>query len=131
MKEATRSEPHKILGSEAESYFASILRENGFSVLARNYAVHRVGEIDLIANRAHTLLCIEVKARTIRQMSDIINRPAEESVTRLKKQRIQRCMMAYLSEYLPNSSYEIIYLVAVYYVDCCGNLLHADLLTCD
>lgn len=49
-------------GAEGEKRVANFLRENGFSIIKRNY-VCRYGEIDIIAENDNLLLFVEVKTR--------------------------------------------------------------------
>ena len=51
------------LGHMGENLAAEYLRSQGFIVIDRNYR-SRVGEIDIIAQKADTLYFIEVKTRT-------------------------------------------------------------------
>ena len=50
------------VGAEGEKRVANYLRQQGFSVLKRNYTC-RFGEIDIIAENEEFLLFVEVKTR--------------------------------------------------------------------
>ena len=50
-------------GEEAEETAARYLARHGLEVVARNYRT-RVGEIDIVAREAATLVFVEVRART-------------------------------------------------------------------
>ncbi|MEM7382850.1 MAG: YraN family protein [Bacteroidota bacterium] len=55
--------PHQQWGREAEDLAASYLQKQGFEIMVRNYRYQKA-EIDIIAQRAHCLAFVEVKART-------------------------------------------------------------------
>lgn len=57
------SDPRKRLGDQAEELVARRLEAAGWTLLARN-ARTRLGEIDLIARHAESLVFVEVKAGT-------------------------------------------------------------------
>lgn len=50
-------------GRLAEAYVADWLRNNNFSVIARNFRL-KLGEVDIIARQADVIAFIEVKFRT-------------------------------------------------------------------
>lgn len=52
-------------GIGGEQYVACSLENQGYQILALNYRVHRVGEIDIIALRDNYIICVEVKTRRI------------------------------------------------------------------
>lgn len=61
------------LGKTAEALAAQFLIEQGYTLIAQNYRVAKVGEIDIIARKVFenrfgksvaTLVCVEVKARS-------------------------------------------------------------------
>ena len=54
--------PHHQWGRGAEDLAASYLQQKGFNILVRNYRYQKA-EIDIIAQRAHCLAFVEVKAR--------------------------------------------------------------------
>ena len=68
------------LGLSAESRAAAWLIAHGYRILARRWK-SPLGEIDIIAARRHTLIFVEVKARTT--LDD-----AAEAVTERQQQRI-------------------------------------------
>lgn len=53
----------KAIGDYFEHQAQALLLKAGFQIIASNYRVARVGEIDIIACRGDLLLCVEVKAR--------------------------------------------------------------------
>lgn len=124
-----RSDARK-LGIAAEAYFEHLLQQTGYSVLEKNYALFRVGEIDIIANRGNLLLCVEVKARSVAGVGNLSEFSAEQAVDRRKLLRLQRCMQQYVHEHAFNT-HEIRYLLAVYYVNKQGDLLFTDIVPCE
>lgn len=66
-------------GRRAENDAAAMLRARGYSIIARNYRVHRMGELDLVASRGRVLLFVEVKSSIVhpsRLRVDGTQRPA-------------------------------------------------------
>lgn len=53
---------HRKIGDKYEDLAVSILKNNNYEILARNYVSHH-GEIDIIARDKNTLVFIEVKFR--------------------------------------------------------------------
>ena len=51
------------IGRSSEEFVAKFLEGRGAVILARNYAVHNVGEIDLLCSYKDKILVIEVKSR--------------------------------------------------------------------
>lgn len=58
--------PKQQLGDVCEAQACQLLLDNGYEIVATNYRVHRVGEIDILAyhSLSDTLVCCEVKARS-------------------------------------------------------------------
>lgn len=81
------------IGRYGETLAARYLEENGFRVLARNYRVGRLGELDLVmlAEDGVTLCFVEVKTRTGMGYGS----PAE-AVTADKRRRIRRMAQLFL-----------------------------------
>lgn len=127
---SARQADSKKLGAAAEAYFCKLLRQTGYAVLERNYAIYHVGELDLIANRGNLLLCVEVKARSIHTVDNLAEFSAEQAVDRRKLLRMQRCMQHYLHDHA-FLQHETRYLLAVYYVNKQGDLLFTDIVPCE
>ena len=81
------------IGRLGESLAARHLTSLGFRLLARNYRVGRLGEIDLVmlAEDGVTLCFVEVKTRT----GTAFGRPAE-AVTADKRRRIRRMAQVFV-----------------------------------
>lgn len=74
---------------EALAYFH--LREHGYTVVARRWHATRLkGDLDLVAWDGDTLVIMEVKTRSARDLA-----PAEMAVDRPKKQMLRRMALAY------------------------------------
>lgn len=85
----------KKLGYAGENLAAQYLKSKGYEILENNFTV-RGGEIDLVArdkSDKNTLVFVEVKTRT----GDSYG-AGEDSVTNIKKFRIQRTIELYLSK---------------------------------
>lgn len=80
------------LGRRGENETAALLRERGFSIVARNVRVGRL-EIDLIATRGRLLVICEVRTRR----TDAYGSPAE-TITHAKAQRVRRAGYAWARE---------------------------------
>lgn len=82
----------KKLGYHGETLAAQYLQKKGYKILSSNFTV-RGGEIDLVArDPAGVIVFIEVKTRTQGTFG-----AGEESVTMVKKRRMQRAIGRYLA----------------------------------
>lgn len=114
------------LGRQAESYFRQLLRREGFAILLHNYRCTRLGEIDIVAQRGSSLVCIEVKARTVINLQNINRIQDEVLLTKVQNIRIRRCTEQLLVEYGLRNAYEVKHYLASYYVSRAGDLLYTD-----
>ena len=80
-------------GKAGEDLAASLLEQQGYRILQRNYRFDR-GEIDLIALEGGELVFIEVKARH----NDRFGSP-EEAVTPAKEEHLKKAAEGYLIEH--------------------------------
>jgi len=78
-------------GQRAEDLCAELLRKAGLRILARNWRC-RLGEIDLVAQEAGTLVFAEVRLRRDARFGG-----AAESVTAAKRARIVAAARLYLA----------------------------------
>lgn len=78
------------VGLEGEKRVANYLREQGFSVIKRNY-ICRYGEIDIIAENDEFLLFVEVKTR---KENSLVS--GAEAVDGFKQNRIMLSAQDYL-----------------------------------
>lgn len=85
----------QLLGALGESYAAAYYRNHGYSLCAANYRT-RFGEVDLIAEKKHTLIFIEVKTRRAGAMVS-----GSEAVTPEKQRRIILAAQEYIACYFP------------------------------
>lgn len=83
-----------IKGQVAEQAAVDYLVGLGYQILARNYRVHRLGELDLIAELEGKLTVVEVKAR---HRADLYG-GLESSITPAKLRRIRRTTSFYLQK---------------------------------
>lgn len=77
-------------GNVAEDKACKYLTEQGLTLLCRNYHTRR-GELDIVMQDGHTIVCIEVKYRKRNQFGSAL-----EFVTAKKLQRIQAAFGFYL-----------------------------------
>lgn len=96
-------ESRQQLGRDGEAAVAAYMQRLGWSIVGRNWRPTGVpvrGEIDIIAQDAHTIVFCEVKTR-----SGIGAGNPLEAVTRVKAQRLRVLAAAWLAEhdvpYLP------------------------------
>lgn len=82
------------IGRRSEDYVADYLVSRGATILARNFSVPRVGEIDIICSYAGKVLVIEVKSRDVNERFG----SPEEAVTPSKQKKIMQTMVAYCAE---------------------------------
>jgi len=69
------------LGKMGEQLAAEHLKKNGYSILARNYKITAIAEVDIVASKDEHIIFVEVKTRE----SDYLNDPA--LMVPMKKQR--------------------------------------------
>lgn len=83
---------HLTTGKIGEELAASLLKDNGYKILARNYKT-KLGEIDIVASDKDTLCFVEVKTRH----SDRFGLP-QEAVPAFKQRQISKAAITYLKE---------------------------------
>jgi putative endonuclease len=90
---------NKEIGGIGEDAAARYLTISGMTLLARNFRVSRMGEIDIIAREKDTICFVEVKTRSSSQFGLPV-----EAVSLKKRQSITRLASLYLSQmHLHNS----------------------------
>lgn len=109
------------IGRRSEDYVADYLVSRGATILARNFSVPRVGEIDIICSYAGKVLVIEVKSRDVNERFG----SPEEAVTPSKQRKIMQTMVTYCAENkIPLD--KVSYYVAGVTHDVSGQILHAQ-----
>ena len=83
---------HRV-GAWGEEVASQYLEAKGYQILARNWRTQE-GELDLVAQDGETIVFVEVKTRTSKEFGW-----PEESITKTKRQRLQRSAMAYLMDH--------------------------------
>jgi putative endonuclease len=84
---------NRLLGNKGERQAARFLRKRGFRILARQSS-GQLGEIDLIARDAETIVFVEVKTRR----SNAAGHPVE-AITPAKQKKLTRLALAYLKRH--------------------------------
>ncbi|UTA48855.1 YraN family protein [Simiduia sp. 21SJ11W-1] len=79
-------------GAEAEALAEAFLKNQGLSLLARNFNV-RGGELDLIMDHQGTTVFVEVRLRTNKAFANAL-----ESITASKQQKLQLAAQHYLAQ---------------------------------
>lgn len=97
----------QIIGSKGEDAAVSSLESKGFAILKRNYTVHNVGEIDIIAEKENDIYVFEVRTRLNRGPYP----DSAESVIRSKRNKVIRTAARFIDEkgyYDRNIIFEVI-----------------------
>ncbi len=117
-----KQKPFKqYIGTKGEDAAAGLLRDRGFNILRRNYAVHNVGEIDIIAEKDSEIHIFEVRTRrNIGSYPD-----SAESVIRKKRIKVMKTAERFIAEkglYDRNVVFEVIMVTH----DAQGNIQRID-----
>ncbi len=80
------------LGKRGEEIAVSLLKDNGYKILLKNYK-NKLGEIDIIASDKDTICFIEVKTRR----SDRFGLPVE-AISAFKQRQISKVALLFLKE---------------------------------
>ena len=89
------TETTKTKGRRAEDHIIDIFRSRGLKLIARNYEVHNVGELDAVFEGKDSVYVVEVRAR-----KDIPGYPApSESVTAAKRRKIYKTTRYLVRQY--------------------------------
>lgn len=84
---------HNDFGKKAEDLAVEFLRKNGYTILVRNFRFQKA-EIDIIAEKDHQIVIVEVKARS----TDAFMLP-QEAVTKTKIKSIVSAANHYMEEF--------------------------------
>ena len=84
----------QLIGTKGEESAEKLLEENGFRILKRNYSVHNVGEIDIIAEKDLEIHIIEVRTR----LNTGYYPDSAESVTGAKRNRVIKTAERFIME---------------------------------
>lgn len=82
----------KKIGNQGEDIAVRYLQQQGYRILNRNY-YSRYGEIDVICEYNRVIIFVEVKTRRSERYGS-----AEESVTRVKQERLRKTALHYLQQ---------------------------------
>ena len=96
------------LGKKGETLASNFLKENGYTILTRNYR-RRSGEIDIIAMEGDYLVFIEVKTRTGTSHGHPL-----EAITLRKQRQISKVAQCYLAEknlFDTAARFDVVYIV--------------------
>ncbi|MBR2993643.1 MAG: YraN family protein [Clostridiales bacterium] len=97
----------QIIGSNGEDAAVKALEAKGFAILKRNFSVHNVGEIDIIAEKESDIYVFEVRTRLNRGPFP----DSAESVIRSKRNKVMRTAARFIDEqgyYDRNIIFEVI-----------------------
>jgi putative endonuclease len=93
-EKAGRLSDTQVLGRKAEQAAADYFVQQGFQILASNYLVPRLGELDLVLRRQDRVTFVEVKAR--RDAESFGGLPA--TITPAKLIRLRKAAWCFLKE---------------------------------
>ena len=108
------------IGRCAENAVCSHLIAHGYEIRHRNYAVPRIGELDLVARKGGRLLFIEVKGRTSETFGGAFG-----SINAGKLNRLRKTALFYLRRFphqTTEMNEEIIFLAASVLMDDYGTV---------
>ena len=111
----------QYVGTKGEDAAAGLLRDKGYNILRRNYSVHNVGEIDIIAEKDSDIHIFEVRTR--RNLGSFPD--SAESVMKKKRNRVMRTAERFVNEndlFDRNIVFEVIRVTH----DAQGNILSID-----
>lgn len=86
-----KKENRRKFGTEKEDLAEKYLLSKNYKILARNFGVRGVGELDIVAEKNDTIFFFEVRARKSKNFGKSI-----ESVTRKKLERIKKTAEIFL-----------------------------------
>ncbi len=111
----------QFIGDSGEEASVKMLESEGYKILRRNYAIHNVGEIDIIAEKDGEIHICEVRTRlNIGPYPD-----STESVTRSKRNKVMRTAEFFVAEnnlYDKNLVFEVVRVTH----DKQGNIMRID-----
>lgn len=81
-------------GAQAESDVAAYFLAQGYTLLARNYRVADLGELDLVLQQDDLLTIVEVKARHSFRYGT-----PEAAVTRAKRRKLSKTALHFVQQY--------------------------------
>src|SRR5438876_12115537 len=70
---------HLRRGAQGETLACRFLRRNGYKILYRNFKGHSGGEIDVVCRDKDTLVFVEVKTRTRKNLAGLLQRSNDKS----------------------------------------------------
>lgn len=111
----------QYVGMKGEEAAEGLLKDKGYNILRRNYAVHDVGELDIIAEKGGDIHIFEVRTRrNIGTYPD-----SAESVVSKKRSRVMRTAERFVNE---NGLFDrnIVFEVIKVTHDAQGNILKID-----
>lgn len=107
----------RVVGAQGEKLALEAYLRAGYSLVARNWHFHRMGEIDLILCKGELLVFCEVKLRKDPSFAE-----ASLSVDRVKRNRIRKLSQCFLMEKPCFADYSVRFDVCEVIPDKCGVL---------
>jgi len=111
------------IGKTSEAAVRKLFIRKGFREIARNYFVHKIGELDLVFLKDETVYIVEVKSRHI---SNLYGGP-ESAITGLKKKKVYATAARLISQY-GLDSYDIKFLAGCVTHDSEGLVVKIEIL---
>ncbi len=82
-----------FLGKLFEDKAVAFLKQNGFKIIERNFRVHNIGELDIIAQKAKEVYFVEVRHRGKGSFATGL-----ESVDKRKMRKIVKTAICYIKQ---------------------------------
>ncbi|MCF8054487.1 MAG: YraN family protein [Deltaproteobacteria bacterium] len=82
----------RATGRQGEDLAVSHLRDHGYKIIERNYSC-QIGEIDIVAKEAGTIVFVEVRSTTVERFGSAI-----DSVNLRKQRKLSLLALRYLQE---------------------------------
>lgn len=84
------------IGKLGEDIVCKKLESEGYEILVRNYSVHNVGELDIVARKGGDIFVVEVKARSRRNAA--YGTP-ESFISKTKLMKIRKTINRLIADY--------------------------------
>ena len=111
-------------GKIGEDAVCDKLIKEGYTIIARNFAVHNVGELDVVAQKDNVVHIIEVKTRRARNIDDYGS--PESYITQGKMNKIRKCTNHLIARYGLYDK-DIVFDAGSVVTDKYGNVLDIDI----
>ena len=113
----------RIIGDNAEEAVVRMMLNNGYSLLCRNFEIHKVGELDCVFMKDWDVFIVEVRTRR-----NLGNYPSSSETVDFRKRRKIEMTAQYLISRYNLYDRNIVFLVAQVTHDASGMLKNIELI---